>query len=408
MQLSFFIARRYLLRQKGSFSSFIIRLAIIATSLSVAVMVLAVAFITGFKYEIRQKLFSFWGHVHIAPYSVNASNLIAPEPIQYDPNLVRGLSAIPHVVQVAPYAVRPGILQSNGVMEGVKLKGVTGSYHLSAAIPFKGSPIDFSDSSYSRQIVLSQRIADRLDIKAGGQLQLYFIEAGAAPRIRKVTVSGIFHTGMDEIDKEYAICDLRLLQHLNNWEPDDINGYQLDLDQPDLSDTIASTIIDQYAEPPLTAYTMRDIYENIFDWLQLQDVNVRILLIIMGLMAVINIAATLLILMVDRAHLIGLLKAMGMPVTGIRRIFLVMAGLICIPGILLGNLIGLGICLLQQRTGFLTLPESTYYISKVAVSIHWWQVAFIDLATLMLCVLCMWLPSLYIRRIQPARVLQFK
>jgi lipoprotein-releasing system permease protein len=409
LNLPFFIARRYLLKQKGTFSSFIIRLAIFATALSVAVMVVAMAFITGFKYEIREKLFSFWGHVHITEFSPNASNLIVTNPIREDGQLIREVSALPHVTQVVPYALRPAILQANHAMEGIKLKGIRPAYSFPSSIELHGGKIDFSDTSYSKDVILSQSTANRLKVSTGDHVLLYFLEPGATvPRIRKVMVAGLYHTGMDEVDKEFAICDIRLLQRINNWAPDNINGYQIDLDQPKLADSLSNKIFNDYLDAPLTTNTMRDIYPNIFDWLQLQDINAQIVLIIMAVVAVINLAVALLILIVEQARMTGLLAALGMKQKDMQQVFLYHAGLIASVGILAGNILGIGICLLQLKTGFLKLSEATYYMSQVPVRINWWYVLLIDASTLLVCILCMWLPSLYIRRIQPARVLQFK
>jgi lipoprotein-releasing system permease protein len=409
LQLPFFIARRYLLRQKGAFSSFIIKLAMLATALSVAVMVLTIAFITGFKYEIREKIFSFWGHIHVVPYNVNASNLVTPEPIIYNQQLLDQVSALPHVFQVTPYALRPGILKGAGSMEGIKLKGITSHYRMPKKVQLQGSLIDFSDTAYSKQIIISQSTADRLEWKKNESLQIYFLEPGATlPRVRKVTVAGIYHTGMEEIDKEFAICDIRLLQRINNWEPNEINGYQVDLDDQQYADTTAAIIFDRYLEAPLASNTMRDIYPNIFDWLEVQDVNAQIILAIMTLVAIINLAGTLMILIVEQARMVGILKTLGMSDGKTQQIFLYHAGLIATAGILAGNILALGICWLQERTGFMKLSESTYYMSQVPVRLYWWHIVLIDIATLVLCLLCMWLPTLYIRRIHPARVIQFK
>lgn len=397
------------MRQKGAFSSFIIRLAIGATALSVATMIVALAFITGFKYEIREKLFSFWGHVHITPYNVNMSTIITPDPISMDPALEQQVRALPEVRQMAPFAVRPAIIQSSDVMEGIQLKGVNNAYHLPAGVKFDGANIDYKDTAYSRSILLSQTTADRLDLKIGQELKLYFLEPGTTfPRIRKMLVAGIFHTGMVEVDRDYALCDLRLLQRINNWGPNQINGYQITLSDEQLSDTIANMLYDHYIEPPLSVSTMQEVFPNIFSWLQFQDVNERIILIIMAIVAIMNLAAALLILMVEQARMIGLLKAMGMTPADMRQIFLYYAGLIAGIGILAGNLIAFSICFLQKKFGFLQLSESTYYMRYVPVRLHWWQPVLVDGATLVLCILCMWLPTLYIRRIQPAKVLQFK
>ena len=409
MNLPFFIARRYLVRQKGAFSAFIIRLAIVATSLSVATMVVAVAFVTGFKHEVKEKLFSFWGHVHITPYTPDASSLITPNPIKKDAQLEQQVRSMPHVVNMTPFAVRPVIINANKLMEGVQLKGISNEYVLPKSIDYSGNKIDFADTSYSKQIMLSQTTADRLNVKTGEEIQLYFLEPGSTfPRIRKVMIAGVFHTGMEEVDKNYGLCDIRLLQRINNWQADDINGYQLTLDDQQFSDTIASQIFYNYLQPPMTTYTMNEIFPNIIDWLKLQDVNTRVIIIIMAIVALINMAVMLLILIVEHGRMVGILKAQGMSLMGLRQVFLYYAGLIGGLGILLGNIIGLGFCWLQAQFQFLHLSEATYYVRYVPVRLYWWQPVAIDLATLLLCILCMWLPTLYIRRIQPAKVLQFK
>lgn len=409
MNVSSFIARRYAVSRKGSFSSFIIRLAMLATAISVATMILAVAFVSGFKYTIREKLFSFWGHVHVSMSTANAGNLVSGEPVRWDSAMVRQIRQTPHVAQVSPYALRPAIMRANGLMEGIKLKGVPATYKLSPNITLQGSYLRFDDSSYSKDIILSQRTADRLQLKAGDDLQLFFLEPGTTvPRVRKVHVRGLYHTGMDEIDAQFAICDLRLLQRLNGWAPNEINGYQIDLSEERYSDSVANFVFQQYVPPPLTTYTMREIYINIFDWLQLQDVNGWVILIIMAVVAVINLAVALLMLIVEQARMVGILKALGMPGGDIRKVFLYHAAAIAGMGILIGNALALALYWLQQRTGFLTLSEDSYYMRVVPVRIHAWQLLAIDAATLVLCILCMWLPTLYIRRIQPARVLQFK
>ncbi|MDR3680326.1 MAG: ABC transporter permease [Flavipsychrobacter sp.] len=409
MNLPFFIARRYMVMQKGGFSSFIIRLAIIATALSVAVMILAIAFITGFKYTVREKLFTFLGNVHIETYNPNHSESLSLNPIKSDPALVAHVLQTPHVTHVYPFVQRPAILQAHGQMEGLFLKGVDKDYVFSPNISFTGNKLNYTDTQYSKQIILSQSTAARLNVNTGDSILLYFLEPGVrVPRIRKVQVTGIFHTGMEELDKYYGITDMRLLQRVNNWKPNEISGYQLELDNEQYSDTVANGIYERYLTSPLTTYTIRDIYPNIFDWLDLQNINGQIIIIIMALVAIINLATALMILIMEQARMLGILQALGMSLKSIQQIFLYYAGIIAGVGILAGNLFAFLFCWLQVKFGFLTLSEDTYYMKHVPVRFHLWQIAIIDGGTLILCILCMWLPTLYIRRIRPARVLQFK
>lgn len=408
MNLSFFIARRYLAKQKGAFSSFIIRLAIVATGLSVAVMVLAVAVVTGFKHAISDKLYSFMGHVHVIPFNDTRSNMFTfAEPVYYDHKLAAAMKQLPHVQSVAPFVERPVIVQYKGQMEGLVMKGVEKEYHPLGGITVTGKPIDYTDSLYGRQVILSQTTADRLNVNMGDTIQLDFVENGV-PRIRRMKVAGLYHSGMEEVDKNFAMCDMRLLQRINNWSADSINGYQLDLDDPRFADSVSNVIHYNLIRPPLESYTTTENYAFIFDWLELQGLNSTILLVIMAIVAIINMGAVLVILIVDRARMIGLLKALGMTYDTMRNTFLVMAGMIAGAGILVGNVLALGICWAQLKFGFLKLPEDAYYMRFVPMQINWWFIAGIDIVTLALCVFCMWLPALYIRRVQPAHVLQFK
>ncbi len=372
------------------------------------------AFINGFKHTISEKMFGFLGHVHVELYDPNHTAYLDFKPIEGDKELAKAIKATPHVHQVAPFALRPAILRANGEMEGIQLKGVNQDFRFAPSMSKVGK-IDYSDSAYSRQILLSQTTADRLKVKEGDTLQLYFLESGGSlPRIRKVQVAGLYHTGVEEIDKFYAVCDLRLLQRINGWQPGQINGYQVDCDDPKNMYAVNNSIHDYLNTPKyagkssLESFILPDIYPSVFEWLNLQDVNGKIILTIMSIVAIINLAAALMILIVDQSRMIGMMKTLGMNAGNMRQIFLYYSGLIAGAGILAGNLLGLGVCALQQHTGFLKLDEDTYYMKYVPVRYSWGEIAVIDIATLVLCIVCMWLPTLYIRRILPAKVLQFK
>ena len=385
-----------------------IKLAIVATSLSVAVMIVAIAVVTGFKHAVTEKLFSFMGHVHVIRFDETKSNAMNyAEPIYYSKGLADSIRNIPHVVHVSPYAEKPVIIQAHGGMEGLALKGVDKDYHFLPGITTSGNSIDYTDSAYARQILLSTTTASRLNVNIGDTVQLDFYEHGA-PRIRRMKVCGLFHSGMDEVDKNFGVCDIRLLQRIGNWGADSVNGYQVDVSDNVYADTVAAFIHFHMIYAPLEAYTTTDNYAALFDWLQLISLDGIILLVIMGVVCVINMGAVLLILMVDRAVMIGLLKALGMPFHQTRNIFLGIAALVGATGILLGNVLGLLLCWLQVHYGIITLPEDVYYMHYAPIRIVWWQVAGIDLTTLVLSVFCMWLPAMYIRRVMPARVLQFK
>ena len=379
-----------------------------ATALSVAVMIVAMAVVNGFNSAITEKLYSFMGHVHVVPFDMTKSNTLSySEPVYNDPKLMENIGKVPHVMAVSPFVQRQIIVQANGGMEGLQLKGVDKNYRFMSGVSLTGKPIDYADTPYSKQVILSKTTADKLNVNVGDTVQLDFIADGA-PRIRKVRVCGLYHTGLEDMDKFFGVCDIRLLQRINNWTADSINGYQVDLDNFKYADTVSSFIHYSIISAPLESYTTRENYSFIFDWLQLQGLNGIILLVIMAVVSVINMGAVLVILMVDRAAMIGLFKALGMAFDTTRNIFLGIAGLIGAAGILVGNLLGLTLCWLQLHFGFIKLPEDSYFMRYAPIKIVWWQVGLIDISTLVLCIFCMWLPALYIRRIQPAKVLQFK
>ncbi len=371
-------------------------------------MIVSIAVVTGFRYAVTEKLFSFMGHVHVVRFDeTKSSALNYSEPVYHSRGLADSIRKIPHVTDVYPFTEKPVLVQANGNMEVLALKGVNKDYHFMKGISTTGNWIDFSDTSYSKQVILSTTTANLLNVNAGDSVLLDFYE-NSSLRIRKVRVCGIFHSGMEEVDKNFGICDMRLLQRINNWPADSINGYQVDLTDNQYADTVGAYIHYNLIYPPLEAYTTVENYSSIFDWLQLISLDGVILLVIMAVVSIINMGAVLLILMVDRANMIGLLKALGMPFNQTRNIFLGIAALIGLAGILLGNALALGLCWLQVHYGIIKLPEDIYYMHYAPIRIVWWQVGLIDAATLVLCVFCMWLPTLYIRRIQPARVLQFK
>lgn len=410
MNLPFFIARRYLLKQKGRFSSFIIRLATIATTLSVAVMIVAIAVVIGFKHEIKDRIFNFWGNVHVVPYTTSNTSIISPDPIEDMPDLVAAAKNMPEVKNITPFATRPVIINANQLTEGILIKGISHEYQFPQGIDITGSR-QFADSNYDKTIILSKAIADKVLVKIGDDILLYFLEPGASfPRIRKVKVTGIYHTGLEDIDQKYAICDVRFLQKINGWAANEINGYQIELYDDKNAEAIADKIFNDYIpqNSTLTTYTMKDVFPGIFDWLQIQNMTAGLVLLVMAIVAIINLAAALLILIVEQARMVGVLKAQGMSNGMIQKIFLYHAGLIGGVGVLLGNIVGLGLCFIQQKTGVVTLMEDAYFMKTAPVHIVWWHVVLIDIVTLVLCILFMWLPSLYIRRINPAKVLQFK
>ncbi len=411
MRLPLFLAQRFLLKQKGSFSAFIIRLAAGATALSVAVMLIATAIVTGFQSTIEEKIHLFWGHVLVTPYSANPAELMSDISVFRDFNTESQMAHAAGNATLTPYALKPAILRTANALEGIQLKGIPAGYRLPAGTERSGGNLDFADTAYSKDILLSRTTAARLELKTGDDVQLYFLNEGSSlPRIRKLRVAGIYHTGLDEVDRNFALCDIRLVQRLAGWAPSEITGYQIDLPAKRVgeADGLAQHFYDDVLPATLRAYTLPERYPQLFDWLRLQATNVRVLLGIMALIAIINLAAALLILMVDRARTVGLLQALGMSRGSLMQLFIALASGIGLLGCILGTGTALLLCGIQKATGFMKLPEETYYMHTVPVELLGWHLLAINVATLVLCFVCMSLPALYLRRLSPTKVLQFK
>jgi lipoprotein-releasing system permease protein len=410
MRLSSLVARRIAFNRTSSFSRFIINIAIVATAISVAVMILAAALVNGFQQVIQQKIFSFWGHIHITQYQPNAGPLTEQIPFQGDTAMVARLRNINGINTVNAYATKSAIIKAEKDIEGVIFKGVDKNYNWKNMQQFiqEGRSLKYTDSSYAPEVLISAALAKELHVKLNDPLILYFIQGvGQAPRARKLTIAGIYKTGIEDYDKTYIIGDLELVRKLNNWEQGDIGGYEIYINDYKQMGAV-SLAADQVIPDKLFIRTIKEIYPNVFDWLQLQNQNELIILVIMTLVAIINMITAVLILILERTNMVGILKALGMRNNSIQQIFINQAAYIVLAGVLLGDVIGIGIALLQQQTGFFKLPEESYYMSVAAVSIHWWEVWFINLGTFTVVLLVMIVPSMLIRRITPMKAIQFK
>ena len=410
MNIAGFIAKRIAFTKEKSFSRFIIRLATAATVLSVTVMIVALGITNGFQYTISQKIFSFWGHIRVQHYQ--AGKIANSEEIAIAKNdtVAQLLKSNPDVQSVNTFATKNAILKTNETIEGVLLKGVEKSYRFSQLQQFlkQGRWIRFTDSSYSNEIVLSAYTAGQLKLKLNDPVLIYFIQSDGSPiKARKLTLTGIYKTGIEEYDKYIAIGDIKLIQRLNGWKPDEIGGYEVFIKDYRQTDNVNDNIFN--ALPVAwSSKSIKEINPNIFDWLNLQDTTIVLVLVIMTVVAVLNLITCLIILVLERTRMIGVLKALGSPNPSIQRIFLYQGGIITVTGILLGNLLALLLCWLQQRYGLISLQEEMYYISKVEVRTEWWHFALVDAGTFVVCFLILIIPTLIIRRIQPVKAIQFR
>jgi lipoprotein-releasing system permease protein len=409
LNISFFIAKRISFNSQKTFSSFIIKLATLATAISVAIMIVAISFFSGFQQTISDKIFSFWGHIRVQQDIEQKVNIAEDYPIDKNDTVENLLKRHPNINSVEAYATKSGILKYKRSIESILLKGVDSSFNFNRMANFLklGNWMHFKDSGYSKDICLSEYTASQLNLITGDSLLVYFFREDGSKSARRLTVTGIFKTGIDEYDKNFALCDINLIRRLNNWNDNQIGGYELFLNDYTKIDSTNKLI---YEEMPQSWYskTIREVYPNIFDWLSLQGQIKNILIAILVIVAAVNLITCLIILLLERVKMTGILKAMGTKDWDIQKIFLFNTLFIAVIGIIFGTFLGLAFCWLQEKTGFIKLNEEAYFVSKASVKIIWKQIVLIDIITFFSCLATLLFPTLLIKKINPVKAIQYK
>jgi lipoprotein-releasing system permease protein len=410
MNTSWFIARRLAVNEKRSFSRFIIRLAISAVALSTAVMIIGSSITRGYQEVIRQKFYSCWGQIHITNFLTDPNDLNSYETFASDSTLIDNIQSLKGVETVETYTIQSGILKTKDELEGLLLKGINtrSSAHPIESYLVSGSGISVNDTTYSTDVLLSKTVATLLKLNAGDQAILYFMmNDQASPKARKVRVAGIYNTGLEDFDKLFAICDSRMINHICGRDEQQINGYEVYTKKGFDQKKIESDIFNRYTHEPLHTYLLEHRFENVFSWLGMMKMNERIIILIMLLIAIINMITALLILVMERTTMIGVLKSMGMLHRDIRRVFIYSSLFILLIGLSLGTTIGVMLCFLQQRFGFLKLDESTYYVKTVPIYLDPIIILGINLIALIICTLLLIVPSVIVNTISPTKALKF-
>lgn len=380
-------------------------MSVLAIALGVAVMILSLAIVKGFKQEIREKVRAFSGDIQVLQNDLNYSLENSTFALSQ-----QALSAIRNedgVLGLHPFATKPGIIKVNNEIEGVVLKGVDASYSPSylKSILLSGRFINFSDTVQAqKELLISAHTAKRLHVKVGDDFVMYFVQEPL--RKRKFTVVGVYSLGVEEVDNAYVIGSLSLIRRLNNWPVNGVGGYEIRLKNFDQLETRATSI---HENLPIAqkAFTVKELYPSIFQWLSLLDINTQVVFALMLAVALINMISALLIMILERSTFIGLLKALGSSNWTIRKIFLYQAAYIIGLGLCIGNVLGIGMGLLQYYTHLMPLDEASYYMAFVPIQFDWLEVLWINLGTLGLCLLVLLLPSLLISRIMPVKALRF-
>lgn len=414
MNLEYFIAKRLLGKQKNtkSFSRPIISIAVIGISLGLTVMILSAAIVTGFKNEIRNKVIGFGSHIQIVNFDSNIS--FETSPVTMDEAITGKLSGLRGVRHIQVFATKPGIIKTEDDIQGIVLKGVGKDFNwsffeknITAGETLASS---LSDTVLTNNVVISKSISSLLKLKVGDEFAMYFVQD--PPRMRRFKVAGIYETGLGELDKLFILCDLRHIQRLNQWEPDQISGYEIQIDDFKNMERLTNEIFDMigygFSEDNwLRVISISDKYPQFFDWLGLLDMNVWIILALMLLVAGFNMVSGLLIIILERTNMIGILKALGIDNFSLRKVFLYLAAFLIGKGLLWGNVLGIGIGLLQHYTGLLRLDQTTYFINAVPVNLNLFHIILLNAGTMILTVGMLIIPSYVISKISPDKTIRF-
>ena len=411
MNYELFLARRFRTtkKDKSSISSPIIKIAITAISLGMVMMLVTVATGIGLKHKIREKLSLFNGHVSIVNYDNNTSET-SQLPISKQQDFYPDFTNVTGVKKVQAYATKAGLIRTKRDFEGIVLKGVDHEYDWSKLEEYivAGQLPKIDSITRTSEVLISKVISERLGIQLGDKFDTYFIKdtPNKLPNRRVFMVSGIYNTGFNDFDKSYLIGDLKHIQKLNKWNSNEIGGFEVFLEDFDQIEALGTAIYNDI-DTTLNSKTILELYPAIFEWLQLFDKNISIIIGIMILVAGINMITALLVLILERTQTIGMLKAMGANNWSIRKVFLYNASYIIIKGLCIGNVIGIVLLLLQKYFELVQLDPETYYVSTAPVVINPWHVLILNVGTLILCLLMLLIPSIIITKITPTKAIKF-
>jgi len=399
MNLPYFISQRISTNKAGTFSSTIHKVAVFSVGIGLAVMIIAFAIMMGFKNTIKNKIYSFSGHIQITKY-VN-SNSYNENPLKFPDDLISD-----KIVNVVPFSFKAGLIQTEEEVEGVLFKGVGNSFDTLSFRKYltEGRFINFKEKGYSTEVVLSSYLMNRLNLQLGDAFVMHFFQN--PPRARKLTIVGVYESGMEELDKQILFGDIGLARRLNNWDSAYAGGYEVYLKSVDKIDPVQQKLYEKYGYDLYVQKTSNKFLQ-VFEWLSLIDNNVNILLFMVLFVASFNMISIILILILERTPMIGTLKALGATNGLIRKIFVYNGLQMILKGMLIGNVFGLGIAFLQWKFKLITLDSSNYYMSYVPIEFNFGVVVLLNLLVLGLVSSILILPTLFVARVEPIKAIKF-
>ncbi|MBZ4037167.1 FtsX-like permease family protein [Flavobacterium sp. 17A] len=410
MNLEYFIAKRLITAKdyKSSISAPIIKIAISAIAIGIIMMIVSVATGIGLQKKIRDKVSAFNGQIIISNYDNNNSE-ITIVPISKKQEFYPNFKSVPEVSHIQAIATKSGIIRTENAFEGIVFKGVGADYDWNNIKEYivEGKLPDFS-KSLNEDVIISRFLADRLNLKIGDQFNTFFIkeEQGKMPNSRRFKIAGIFNSGFQDFDATYIIGDIRHIQRINKWSNDQIGAFEVFVKDFDEIKSVGNKVYEKTSSN-LDTNTIIEKYSYIFDWLQLFDFNIVVILAVMILVATINMIVALLVLILERTQMIGILKSMGANNWSVRKIFLYNAFYLILRGLFWGNLIGITLLLIQQQFGIVQLNPENYYVNKAPVYLNWIYILLLNLLTVSVCFLVLLIPSYIITKISPVKAIRF-
>jgi lipoprotein-releasing system permease protein len=416
VNLELFIARK--IRSGGltgkRLAGPVTKVATLGIILGMVVMILSLAIGFGFKKEIRQKIIGFGSHIQIMNYAYNQS--YETNPISPSPELLESLRSVAGVKHIQKFATKPGMIKTENAIQGIVLKGISTDFNWTffKDIIVDGDTLQLDNSKRSSGILISRKLAQMLHLSVGDDLRMYFLQKDKiAPRGRKFSIKGIFDSNLPEFDKLYAIVDIKQVQRLNNWDKAQISGLEIQIDDFENIEktgaevsSVATSFIDE-SGIMLRTRTILDLQPQIFGWLDLLDMNVLVILVLIMIVAGFNMVSGLLILILERTNMIGILKALGIQNSSLRKVFLYLATFIVGRGLVWGNFIGVSFCMIQKYTGMIKLDPENYYLETVPIQITFWHLLILNVATILLTTLMMLGPSYLASKISPVKAIRF-
>ena len=407
MSFEYFIANKIFSTKKknNSYTRPILLIAIFSIALSISIMLLSVMILNGFKIDITNKISGFSGHINITSFSDN--NSFESEPIFVSDELYNSILKNKEVSQINVYANKSGLVKTNDEILGVIVKGVSSDFdwdffqkHL-----LKGKVLSINDSIKNNSVLISHEISKKLQLNVGDKLIIYFIDKQV--KVRKMTICGIYDTGLKDFDEMYIVADIKHIKSLNSWQSSHVGGLEISIDNFSKLDVIANKIYNQI-DYNYNATSIKEKYPQLFDWLNLQDVNVKVILFIIFIVALINMITILLILVIDKTRLIGILKALGTQNFSIRKVFLYLTLNLILKGLLIGNLFVFLIAFLQKKYSIISLNPEIYYMSSVPIDFNFTHILLLNFLTFIISILVVYIPSFVITKINTIKAISFE